>query len=356
MSAATLSRESPLASERAARSPGGRSRRWLARCATLLVATAICLGLLELCTRWVFDRSGMHFGIEMWKYSRLLKRPSSLPGLGHEHIPNRRAHLMGVDVAINSLGLRDREVAGQKPEGTKRILVLGDSMTLGWGAAVADCYPQRLQRLLNEQPAAQPSVDYQVLNCGVGNYNTVQEVAYFRERGLALEPDLVVLGFFLNDAELRHDPAQHFLARHSYLYVLASSGVDAFLRRSGSLPDWQSHYAELYRDDAAGWRDCRRAIGELVVLCRKQQIPLLVVLIPELHRLGADYPFRAAHQSVTDLVTQQGVRVLDLVAAFDGQEPASLWVSPGDAHPNAKGHQIIAEALAGAVAEELSGS
>ena len=37
--------------------------------------------------------------------------------------------------------------------------------------------------------------------------------------------------------------------------------------------------------------------------------------------------------------------VLDLTPAFAGIDPSSLWVSPGDAHPNARGHAIIGDYL-----------
>ncbi|MBI1929032.1 hypothetical protein HYR99_32900, partial [Candidatus Poribacteria bacterium] len=41
--------------------------------------------------------------------AKQIKRRSPIPQMGHEHTPNREAVLMGVDVKINSQGLRDYE-------------------------------------------------------------------------------------------------------------------------------------------------------------------------------------------------------------------------------------------------------
>ena len=94
-----------------------------------LFVIAICV---EFGTRLVF-RNSMDYTLEMWKYARDLKRVSDDPLIGHEHIPNKSAHLMGVNISINSNGLRDREISYQKDSDTTRVLMLGDSVTMGWG-------------------------------------------------------------------------------------------------------------------------------------------------------------------------------------------------------------------------------
>jgi len=51
----------------------------------------------------------MHFGVEMWKYAKLLKIPAENAEMSHRHRPNASAFLMGTEMRINSLGLRDRD-------------------------------------------------------------------------------------------------------------------------------------------------------------------------------------------------------------------------------------------------------
>ena len=101
----------------------------------------------------------------------------------------------GVPVHTNSLGFRaTREYDLKKAPATFRILVLGDSVTFGHGA-VHD-YPSLLEPLLKQW---RPDVDWQVWNLGVPGYNTGQELAQLLELGPAYQPDLVIVGFFIND-------------------------------------------------------------------------------------------------------------------------------------------------------------
>ena len=287
----------------------------------------------------------MHYGIEMWKYAKTLKRQSADPRIGHEHVPGGRARLMGVDVQINERGLREREFASVPQEDVFRILVLGDSMTFGWGAPVDHTYPKVLEYQLNEQLSSATGLEYEVINAGVGNYNTDQEVAYFRQRGIKLEPDLVILGFYINDAEPTPRPHGGLLARHSYLYVLGSSFWEGWQSQTNDRGHFEQYYRDLYREDRPGWLQCQSALTELAGLCQAQKMGLLVLMIPELHSPAEDYAFDEAHRKVQDLLSTCGVEVLEIREAFAGIEPSRLWVSPGDAHPNAEAHRRIALAL-----------
>ena len=103
----------------------------------------------------------------------------------------------GVRVRINSLGFRDhREYSTEKPPGTFRILVIGDSVTFGHGATFETTYPFLLEQRLKQW---RPEVGWQVWNLGVPGYNTRQEVTYLQEIGPRFQPDLVIIGFYPND-------------------------------------------------------------------------------------------------------------------------------------------------------------
>lgn len=308
-----------------------------------LVALVVTALALEGATRLVFNRQGMHFGIEMWKYARTLKRRSDDPNLGHEHIPGGQAVLMGVPVEISSQGLRDREFAIPKPAGVYRTLVLGDSMTFGWGAKFDDTYAKVLERKLNEE--TRDGLRFEVVNSGVGNYNTVQETTWLDRRGWHFEPDLVLLAFYVNDAEPTPVERQSWLAQRSQFYVFASSTGIAVGRMLGFTPTFDAYYRGLYYDDAPGWQACQAALGQLVDACREREIKVRWLLIPELHFPGGKYPFGEVHAAVTALAERDGVPALDLQDAFAGIPPRELWVSPGDAHPNALAHERIAERL-----------
>ena len=162
----------------------------------LLAAVAVMAGVFEgLCRTALND--GTQYHVEMWRYAVELKRVAEDPEIGHEHIPGAHARLMGVDVSINSDGLRDKELEEAKPTGVTRILMLGDSITFGWGVPADETLPRVLERELTAQGAG----PIEVINSGVGNYNTAMEAGYFFDHGKAYDPDIVVLNYFINDAE-----------------------------------------------------------------------------------------------------------------------------------------------------------
>lgn len=327
-----------------------RSREWGSNALALALSLLLIYAGAEIYVSYAVD-DGMQFDLEMWRYSRAIKRHSASPAIGHEHTPNTRAHLMGVDVAISAQGLRDREFPPAPAPGRTRILMLGDSLTFGWGVPAERTYAKRLEQLLQ-----QAGHDAEVINAGVGNYNTEMEVAYFLERGSRFEPHYVVLNYFINDAEPTPRYASSFLARNSRAFVYFSSRIDAALRhlnladRSG----WQAYYASLYENEA-GLRRVSAALERLAAHCRRHGIRLLVANYPEL-RNPREYPFSYVNESIERMAAAHGLPYLDLLPAVRDMEPASLWVTPPDPHPSIAAHEAFARALLQVFDAELRAS
>lgn len=165
----------------------------------LAITVLMVAGVLEVTLRIIYARS-LDFSMEMWKYAVKLKHPVPNPHLSFAHVPNSSAFLMGNPVSINSHGLRDREFSLEKPAGVYRILMLGDSTTFGWGVAEENTVAKILERRLGQTCSPGPC-RFEVLNAGVGNYGTVQEYTHYLTYDRAFHPDLVVLEYFINDAE-----------------------------------------------------------------------------------------------------------------------------------------------------------
>ncbi len=115
------------------------------------------------------------------------------PELGWSHVPGvRGVHYQkefSHPVSINSFGLRGPEISLKKPAGTKRIAVLGDSFTWGFGVTHEDEFTTLLQ---DKIPGSE------VLNFGVHGYGPVQYYL-LRKKVLEFEPDAVVIGFCLGN-------------------------------------------------------------------------------------------------------------------------------------------------------------
>jgi lysophospholipase L1-like esterase len=313
----------------------------------VVLAFAILLGcaVMEVALRVIFAHS-LDFSMEMWKYAVKLKRPVANPELSFAHAPNRSAFLMGVPVSINSEGLRDREFSLDKPSGVYRVMMLGDSTTFGWGVKEENTAAKFLERKLNaDLPAGYDRAE--VMNTGVGNYDTVQEVTYYETIGWKYHPDLVVLVFFINDPEPVPIEKKGFLIDRSYLIAFATNRIDGLMRHAGVRPDWKTYYASLYDDDRPGFQACKKALVSLAYSTRSHDAKLLVALLPELHQINGDsYPFKAAHQKIKDVMAAEKVPVLELIDGLKDHGPEeTLWVTPLDDHPNAKANDLISDEL-----------
>src|ERR1700719_3843946 len=330
---------------------GATEARFVRRPSALLNSIVLVIAILfgciamEVALRVIFAHS-MDFSMEMWKYAVKLKRPVANPDLSFAHAPNRSAFLMGVPVSINSEGLRDREFSLDKPPGVYRIMMLGDSTTFGWGVKQEDTAAKLLERKLNaDLPAGYNRVE--VMNTGVGNYDTVQEVTYYETIGWKFHPDLVVLVFFINDPEPVPIEKKGFLIGRSYLVAFATNRIDGVLRHTGARPDWKTYYASLYDDDRPGFQACKRALISLENSTRSHDAKLLVAILPELHQINGDsYPFKAEHQKIKDVMAAANMPVVELIDGLKDRGPEeTLWVTALDDHPNAKANNLISDQL-----------
>jgi lysophospholipase L1-like esterase len=318
----------------------------LAPLALVAASTIIALLFMEAATRLIF-RNRLDYQIEMSRYASTIKRPARDTRMSHEHIPNTEARLMGVPVAINSLGFRNREITVAKPPNVIRILLVGDSLTLGWGVRAEDTFAERLEARLNDElHRSGAGLSAQVVNTGIGNYNTAQELALFENSGRQLAPDLVLLNYFINDAEPTPVGRTPYIVSYSYLAMLLWGRLDSLRRMETAGDDYRTYYSRLYADRADGFMAMRRALSGFGELSKADGFQFVVALLPELHSVSPNYEFAAIHEKVRALALQSGAStVADLAGAFAGEQPRALWVSPDDAHPNARGHEIIANAL-----------
>jgi hypothetical protein len=103
-----------------------------------------------------------------------------------------------VTYQINSYGLRDRDYPLEKPANTYRILMLGDSYTFGMVFILVDTFSKRLEKKMNEVGGP---LHYEVINGGCSSYSPLLEYLFLIHKGLALNPDLVVLNYDFSDVQ-----------------------------------------------------------------------------------------------------------------------------------------------------------
>jgi len=305
------------------------------------------------------------------------KNPSRFEALGvkmGEHIPGTRFRVEyatnprgyfdennGITYNINSHGLHGPEVDIKKPEGTFRILGIGDSFTFGQGVKETDTFLRRLEHSLNASSRVAKQVE--VLNVGVLGYNTRDEVVYLEHQWLEYDPDLVIISFYLNDAYSDYTFLNNGQglgvyglpqgwAKYSFLLDL----VRHTYRAKQTQKKLEKYYRQHYFSDAretlehpgaleVDWTVSRAALSHAVELSRQHGFRVALVIFPEFYHLDDRYPFAEIHELVRDEATALSMPVLDLMTIYRGKVDRELWVHPSDHHPNERAHALAAVAI-----------
>ncbi len=88
-----------------------------------------------------------------------------------------------------------------------RIPAIGDSQTFGAYNVNEDTWPAWAENDLKPARQAGPA-RFQVLNAGISGYTISDELAYLKDKGVALQPKLVLLAVIENDiTDLRKELA-----------------------------------------------------------------------------------------------------------------------------------------------------
>jgi hypothetical protein len=256
---------------------------------------------------------------------------------------------------MNARGYRDVERAIPKPPGTRRVVSLGDSFA--WGASIEydDTYGQRVERALNRRGER-----WEVVQLAVPGMGTVEQAAQLEDEGFVYGPDVVVLGFVLNDSEdenaAEHRREEDWLADQqarrdrrgallwrSALYRLVRGRVKATIDDRRRLAAYHSQFAADY----PGWIACQQALRRMGELCRQHQVPFVVMIFPLFgNPLDEGYPFTEIHEKVAQAAKEAGATVLDLLPFYRGLRWEILVADgPKDEHPNEIAHRIAAQAL-----------
>jgi lysophospholipase L1-like esterase len=336
----------------------------------------------DLYTGWLsFARSpDLSFGVRSWTLHHELRPGFSSP-----------------NVRTNSFGLRSPEVAVPKPEGTFRILILGDSFTFGFGVADDKVFARRLEAQLRSR---NPNASIEVVNAGVLSYCPLLEYLQYRHRLHVLEPDLVILNFDMSDV-------QDHMA-YSRDTVFSSDGVPLFVtepslrdQKASAMPgllsfEWIGRHIRgargrvestlegvpFVRDqDRYLWamdggpeldNEVQRALAPIADLKRLLQhngIPLLLATYPQPWQVSVDAtplpPIRDQYgvgrnrvhlndrsfRKLEKFASENGIPFVNATPMFrQDPKPASLFLA-SDFHFTPRGHDLYADVLAKALVE-----
>ena len=243
----------------------------------------------------------------------------------------------------------------QKPAGTFRVAVVGDSFTFAPFMQFTDTFSYKLQQMLKVSGSPR---NVEVINYGVPAYSTSHEIDTTKQ-AITEGADLILLQITLNDPEIKaHRPSGLTENMTDRFGPLKLKGMTKTLARHWKtlgfvltrLHNSQTHQA--YIDYFTGlfmqektWKPFTDAMGQLVGLARESKTPIVAVVFP-LFGMPMDekYPFYPIHTKVKDLMTSLQVPNLDVSDIYQGIPLEHLQVIPGvDRHPNEIAHRMAAE-------------
>jgi len=266
--------------------------------------------------------------------------------------PDRQIIDEGVEYRTNNLGLRmNREVQPEKRKGVRRILVLGDSFTFGYGLPYEDLVTVKIEKILNTEMK-----NIEVVNAGVSGYNTNDELEQLIRLTPACHPDLVTVFFFTNDViKESQDPKKASMRQRIKEYLRVKSKFFAYFyylykdRLSSKIGVPKVFLAPEYfdlDDSKPGWVDFRNATVQIQKHCLQNNMGLLFVMIPTLTNLDERYPYAELRKKISNFLKVSNIPVIDLFDLFAPYKPSELWVNLENTHWNKLGTTLAAKEVA----------
>lgn len=302
--------------------------------------------------------------------------------LPHVHKPDFRGRWDSTWYDTNARGWRGPEAPEAKPAGEYRILALGDSCTFGKGVLEDETWPRELEAELSRDLPAGRSV--RVINLGVNGYATRDYVYVFETVGRALQPDLVVVGYNINDFPNPVRSADNQVFHGAGPQVTLRSRLRTWL--GPRLRDELNRLA-IYRFARATYYDMSRErdyalmesiardkssneidgldqgfereaamMQRLVSGAAELDARVVLFLFPYESMVYLAHSNRGPEERVAALGRQLQVPYVDVASAFRSeahasQPPRKLFVRGDRYHPNPMGYDLTAQALATALRE-----
>lgn len=196
----------------------------------------------------------------------------------------------GHRVVNNKYGFRERDFDVVKPTGVCRIMVLGDSFTWGAGFAVQERYTNVLEEHLKSK---YPRANIEVFNFGTPGGSTTKQRNILRKYKNLVKPDLIVVGFCLNDTQPK---SQHYSVErekfdkkyggflNSVSRILGHIGLVCTGRRvekavyrfaeiTGTIPRWQVALQRTYEKTSKEWLEFVQALRDIKTMSDEMKLP-----------------------------------------------------------------------------------
>ncbi|MEN8006037.1 MAG: SGNH/GDSL hydrolase family protein [Candidatus Krumholzibacteriota bacterium] len=256
-------------------------------------------------------------------------------------------------IATNSWGLRSPEVSADTT--TRRILMLGDSYTFGWGMVDEAGFVRLVEEGLRRES---PQAPIECINGGLPGFSLYQQLRMLEHVRRRTKIHAVVATISLANDPIDEKRIRRFapdrLMEFSY-DLRDSDSVTAKLiaaSRLLTLIDERTMQLQFSLINTSG--SCRdlaeESLRDLAAACRDANLPLVWVIVPRTQEIRPGRFWRRALNGATDrmrghfigLAEELGVPVIDLKPVLiEVQEREDIYL-PADAHWNEAGHRAVA--------------
>jgi lysophospholipase L1-like esterase len=372
-------------------------KRWAARLLLIAAAFIIALLILEILAKIFWTRltqieqfSSISF-VSTENHIKLPPPDYFWPGqIGNvKEFANRTSK--------NSLGFHDTEHSFEKPPGTFRIVVLGDSFV----EAMQVPLEKTFHKILEADLKARFDFPIEVISLGRSGAGARQSTAFLSSYGIQYLPDLVIMEFLSNDLiddnplmkkahnqqialkkeyvpELRNIFPRYLLIKWSrfnqilalnlariYQGILTAkyASKDEYGFIDLNLLIFAENYADLWKES---WKKTQRFISRAGELCRENGSEMLVVAFAEQWRTLPPHAIkrvlRSTNRGTSNLHWDVGKTDRMMAEFCDGKNISFLSLLPGfkearrqnrqrlffayDMHPNENGHKVAATVVA----------
>jgi lysophospholipase L1-like esterase len=322
--------------------------------------------------------AGSLFGLAVFGFEFFFSPYKRLPING---IVKGKRYTWGHLVENNKYGFREREVKTPKPSDVYRVMVLGDSLTWGAGLDVEERYTAIAEKLLNK---AFSERKFEVLNFGIPGGATTRERDILEKLKRDVNPDLIAVGFCLNDPQPKRedwsiereklsngipgraiDEIARFLLGLGLPYT-AKLLNDAFYRsaeRLGLIPNWRVALGRTYDPLSKEWQEFVNALRDIKRTSDELNLPPPIFATlnqgrPPQNNSDSNKTFELFslwfHQA-EKVATEIGfVSYNHDFEIADQLRNESLVINKLDGHPSASVNRIYGEKLYRAIAKQFA--
>jgi lysophospholipase L1-like esterase len=272
-------------------------------------------------------------------------------------------------VKLNRLGFRDSEIREKQPH-EYRILALGDSHLYGQGLGDKALMTTVLERALVKTGG---SCRFNVINAGVRAYSTNNELALLRKVGPDLDPDHVIVFFYINDFipvniarryrrfahmdwytfDFSAKPTEDLVAKWKRIQILRSSAFLMWVYDTyRSLTNRTSFINRMMHGDfddnlRNNIQSTIASLEEIRGLSEAHGARFTVAVIPLAAQITRAFPDQVYQPTLERYAAKAGIDLVDLLPKLRShhrqfQDPLVL---PFDGHYNGLAHSLMASSV-----------